>query len=42
MFNNFSDSYKNLMLRTEAAVKERGYREILPQDVFLEAVRLTE
>ncbi|HRI36383.1 MAG TPA: ATP-dependent Clp protease ATP-binding subunit [bacterium] len=42
MFNNFSDAYKSLMLRTEASVKERGFREILPQDVFLEAVRLQE
>lgn len=40
MYNNFSDEYKKLMIDTEVTVKANGYREILPQDVFLEVVRI--
>lgn len=41
MYNNFSDEYKKLMIDTENTVKSGNFPEILPEDVFLEAMKST-
>lgn len=40
MFNNFSDEYKKLMVDAEKSVKASKRPEILPEHVFIEAVRI--
>ncbi len=40
MFNNFSEEYKKLMIDAENSAKSAGHPEILPENVFFEAVRI--
>ncbi len=40
MFNNFAEDYKKLMIDTENTVKSANYQEILPEDVFLEMMKV--
>ncbi|MFZ4461002.1 MAG: ATP-dependent Clp protease ATP-binding subunit [Patescibacteria group bacterium] len=41
MFNNFAEDYKKLMIDTENTVKSANHKEILPEDVFLEMMKIT-
>lgn len=36
MFNNFTEEYKQVMLDAEGRVKQFWYKEILPEDVFIQ------
>lgn len=42
MLNQFSEDYKRVMLQAENTVKQRWFQEILPEDVFLEIVKIQE
>lgn len=42
MFNNFSEEYKQVMVAAEQTVQSLGYREILPEDIFREIVKLKD
>jgi ATP-dependent Clp protease ATP-binding subunit ClpA len=42
MIDNFTDEYKKIMLETEIHTKQFGYKEILPEDVFLQVSAIHE
>lgn len=40
MLNQFTDEYKKIMLDAENRAKQFGYKEILPEDIFLQMSRI--
>lgn len=42
MLNQFTDEYKQVMLAAENRAKQFGYKEIIPEDVFMQIAAITQ
>ena len=40
MLNQFTEEYRNIMLAAEQRAKKFGYREILPEDILIQAAKI--